>query len=371
MVSGLSGGIAAHLGISSSYVRAAFISLAFAGLVGVFLYGLGWLLAVDSVETDPSDRSASAAERIGLALMFFAVLVVLRGLGLWFGAASWAVVAASFGSAVLWDQSGRDAPERNGEGFQRWKRPAGAILVIVGLVFVVNSVSSLSQLGPAVLGATAAAVGVMLIFGPRIAELGAQLSDERRERIASEERSKIAADLHDSVLQSLAMIQRTDDAPTMVTIARAQERELRGWLYGKQADVGDRTLAQALQDAAQRVEHHHNIPVNVVVVNDIAVDQSVDPLLKAASEAMLNAARHSGASQVSVYAEIANGKVDAFVSDSGTGFSIDTVPDDRHGVRQSIIGRMERHGGTAEITTEHGEGTEVHLSIPLENGGSQ
>ena len=371
MVSGLSGGIADRFGISSSYVRAGFISLAFAGLIGVLVYGAGWLLALESKETGVTTKRATPSERIGLALMFAGVLLALRAAGLWFGAASWAVAAASFGSAALWDQSGLYSSTATSEGFERWKRPAGAVLVVAGLVFVVNSVSSLSQLGPIVLGAAAAGVGVLLVFGPRISQLGTQLTRERRERIASEERSKIAADLHDSVLQSLAMIQRTDDAPTMVTIARAQERELRSWLYGRTTDVGDMSLNETLLAVAERVEHDHHVPIEVVVVNDVPVDGSIEPLIRAAGEAMLNAARHSEAPRISVFAESSPTQVEVFISDSGKGFDLGAIPDDRHGVRQSLLGRMERHGGVAEITTEAGEGTEVRLAMPLARGSDQ
>lgn len=366
VLSGLSGGIADHLGISSTYVRAGFITLSFAGLIGLLAYAAGWLVTMETRETPTEPRRATPQQMIGMALMFAGLLVALRAVGLWFGAVSWAVAAASFGSAVLWDQNLRGSTESQQTGLGRWKRPAGLVLVIVGIGFVVTSVGSLAQLGPVVLGAAAAIVGVMLIFGPRIAQLGTQLTQERRDRIASEERAKIAADLHDSVLQSLAMIQRTDDAPTMVTIARAQERELRSWLYGRRSGVGEKTLNEALLAVAERVERDHNVPIEVVVVKDIPMTNRVEPLIRAAAEAMLNAARHSEAPRISVFAEVIDGQVEMFVSDTGKGFDIATIPDDRHGVRQSLLGRMERHGGTAEITTEPGEGTEVRLVMPLD-----
>jgi signal transduction histidine kinase len=199
-----------------------------------------------------------------------------------------------------------------------------------------------------------------------VVRLAGDLAAERRDRIRSEERSEMAAHLHDSVLQTLALIQRSDDPKKMVTLARSQERELRSWLYSSAQDNGDETLSRALEAAATRVERAHDVPVEVVVVNDVPVSNGVDAVVKAASEAMHNAAKHSTAGRVSVYAEAVGGMLDVFVTDQGAGFDLDVVPDDRHGIRDSIIGRMERHGGTAAITSEAGEGTEVHLEMPLE-----
>jgi signal transduction histidine kinase len=207
----------------------------------------------------------------------------------------------------------------------------------------------------------------MLIFGPWVVRLAGDLAAERRDRIRSEERSDMAAHLHDSVLQTLALIQRSDDPKKMVTLARSQERELRSWLYGTERPAGGTSLSAALEDAAGRVEQAHDVPVEVVVVNDVPVAQGgLAALVRAAAEAMNNAARHSGTNRVSVYAEAMNGTVDVYVSDQGGGFDPDSIPDDRHGVRESIIGRMSRHGGAATILSEPGEGTEVHLEMPME-----
>lgn len=176
----------------------------------------------------------------------------------------------------------------------------------------------------------------------------------------------MAAHLHDSVLQTLALIQRTDDPRKMTTLARTQERELRTWLYGTSSVADGVALSAALEDAATKVEQDHDVPVEVVVVNDIAVDDHVAPVLKATTEAIANAARHSGANKVSVFAEAEDGVLEVFVSDQGKGFDIETVPDDRHGIRSSIVARVERHGGTATIHSSAEEGTEVHLVMPLE-----
>lgn len=178
----------------------------------------------------------------------------------------------------------------------------------------------------------------------------------------------MAAHLHDSVLQTLALIQRSDDPKKMVTLARSQERELRSWLFDERA-ADTQTLRGGLADAANRVEEAHDVPVSVVVVgeSDLVADRQ-SAIIGAATEAMMNAAKHSGADRVSVFAEASEAQVDVFVTDQGKGFDVDTVEGDRKGVAESIKGRMQRHGGTAKIDSEVGVGTEVHLTI---SGGSQ
>lgn len=192
------------------------------------------------------------------------------------------------------------------------------------------------------------------------------LGTERRARIRSEERAEMAAHLHDSVLQSLALIQRTDDPKKMVTLARAQERDLRAWLYDPYAS-DEETLRGALGAAAARVEEAHNIPVSVVVVGDDELPPaSQKALVGAATEAMMNAANHSGADKVSVFAEATPEGVEVFVTDQGTGFDPEAVGDDRKGIAESIKGRMSRSGGTASIDSVDSAGTEVHLTMPGE-----
>jgi signal transduction histidine kinase len=196
--------------------------------------------------------------------------------------------------------------------------------------------------------------------------LATDLAEERRDRIRSEERAEMAAHLHDSVLQTFAMIQRTDDPRKMATLARSQERELRAWLYGSRNPEHGRMLSDALDEMADRVEQASDVPVEVVVVNDLAMGPRLEAVVAASGEAMVNAARHSGAGKVSVYAEVDGAVLEVFVTDQGSGFDSTTLPADRHGLRESVIGRMQRHGGAAAIVSEPGEGTEVHLTMPLE-----
>lgn len=194
------------------------------------------------------------------------------------------------------------------------------------------------------------------------AAAGPGLQREQSERIRATERADIAAHLHDSVLQTLALIQRrSDDPATVVRLARSQERELRTWLYADRVQSGD-TIAAAVAAVAHEVEDDHGVPIDLVVTGDQPLDEGGSALVKAAREAMLNAVRH-GAPPVSAYVEVGPHGVECFVRDHGEGFDLDEVGPDRLGVRQSILGRMERHGGSARIRHLEG-GTEIELTLP-------
>ena len=206
--------------------------------------------------------------------------------------------------------------------------------------------------------------GFGLIFGPWLWRLADQLNTERKERIRSDERADVAAHLHDSVLQTLALIQRTEDPKRMVTLARAQERELREWLFDP--DAAGESLGAALKEAVGKVEAAADVPIELVVVGDTSMSNGVSALVKAAGEAMTNAARHSGSPKVSVYAEVLDDRIEVFVNDQGSGFDRDGVAGDRKGITESIEGRMQRHGGTATILSDPDEGTEVQLVMPRE-----
>ncbi len=370
-ISGLAAGLASRIGIGAAYARAAFVVLSFTGGVGVVLYGVGWAISSETVSTRRVESDLETRQYAGLALLFLGAMMALRGLDLWLGdAVVWSATLVSFGIAAIWDRSDSDATHAfSGAAPGRARIVVGAALMLAGLTTFSGSLQTMQQLGPIVIAVGITAAGFMLIFGPWVARLAGDLATERRDRIRSEERSEMAAHLHDSVLQTLALIQRSDDPKKMTTLARTQERELRTWLYGRDRGVDDETLAEALEAAATRVERAHDVPVEVIVVNDVAVAGVIDAVVKSASEAMNNAARHSGASLVSVYAETMNGTLDVYITDQGRGFDPEDLPEDRHGVRESIRGRMERHGGKAEIHSEPGEGTEVHLEMPLEVAG--
>jgi signal transduction histidine kinase len=284
-------------------------------------------------------------------------------------------VLACFGGALLW----RQASETERERWRRlsssslaagaadrigWLRiVAGVSLVITGAVFILAR-AGISAAGVGLAAVLVTAGGIALITGPWWLRLVRDLSDERRERIRNEERADIAAHLHDSVLQTLALIQRNANQPREVArLARSQERELRSKLYG--AGVPNGQFSAALHAAAADVEDTYAITVDVVVVGDRVLDARLDALIAASREALVNAAKHAGVRTVSVYAELAEDAASVFVRDRGTGFDPSRTDPSRQGIRGSIVGRLERQHGTATIKSGPGTGTEVQLRVEL------
>ena len=192
------------------------------------------------------------------------------------------------------------------------------------------------------------------------------LATERAERIRSEERAEVAAHLHDSVLQTLTLIQKRSTEPAEVgSLARGQERELRNWLYGA-AHLNADTLAGALEEVCADIEERQRIGIELVTVGDCPLDEHTRALIAATREAITNAAKFSGVDRISVYSEMKDRQVHVFVRDRGVGFDPESVPEDRQGVRESIIGRMRRHGGNAIIRSSSDSGTEVELTVTRE-----
>jgi signal transduction histidine kinase len=201
------------------------------------------------------------------------------------------------------------------------------------------------------------------MLGPWLARLAQEASAERRERIRATERAAMAAHLHDSVLQTLALIQKQAEDPKAVTrLARSQERELRSWLYDED-DTTDQTIASAAKRAAAEVEDSHGVPIEVITVGDCDLTEPLSSMVRAARESMVNAAKHSGAAKIDVFVEVDGDRVEMFVRDRGKGFDVDEVPDDRLGLRHSVMGRMERHGGRATVRSDPETGTEVRLEM--------
>jgi signal transduction histidine kinase len=187
---------------------------------------------------------------------------------------------------------------------------------------------------------------------------------EQQARVRSDERAEVAAHLHDSVLQTLSLIQRNaDDPQTMLTLARRQERELRNWLDPDRASRVGESIRGRLDQLATDVEELHGVPVEVVTAGDCLVDETISAALDATREATVNAAKHSGAEQVDVYAEVSDTMVEFFIRDAGCGFVREQINGDRRGLKESILGRMERAGGTAIVSSDVGEGTEIEISI--------
>jgi signal transduction histidine kinase len=235
-----------------------------------------------------------------------------------------------------------------------------ALVIAAGFAFL-QATHALSAARDVVLALVATVVVLGVIFAPWVLRLVRSLTEERAERIRSQERAEVAAHLHDSVLQTLALVQRSGDPQQVAALARRQERELRAWLAGRPAPGQAARLAPALEAAAGEVEENHGVPVEVVVVGDRELDPAVEAIVAAAREAMTNAAKFGAGSTVDVYAECTQATLQVFVRDRGPGFDPAAVPADRRGVRESIVGRMERHGGRAVLHTAPGGGTEVEL----------
>jgi signal transduction histidine kinase/phage shock protein PspC (stress-responsive transcriptional regulator) len=384
LVAGVCAGVARHVGIDPLIVRVAFVAAATAGGAGVALYLLGWAFLSDDEaprDTPVLRRSRGGIETaLGVGLLTLAFLLTMRGLGLWFSdAIVWPAALVGAGGAVLWRQAFRPrapatapapaAPPTPDE--ERRERAQvlslsglGAGLVIAAGVVFLYATDSLTAVRDVVLAVIVAVAVLGVIFAPWVTRLVRSLAAERAERVRSQARAEMGAHLHDSVLQTLALVQkRADDPRAVAALARTQERELRAWLAGREG--GHERLAAALEGAAGEVESAHGASVEVVVVGDTELGDATAALVAASREAMVNAAKFAPGSPVDVYAEVNGDKVSVFVRDRGPGFDLAAVPADRRGVRESIVGRMARHGGQADIHAAPGGGTEVELTLPV------
>jgi signal transduction histidine kinase len=374
----VAGGLGERLGVDPLLIRVAFVVLAIAGGSGVVLYLLAWAVSIepdsDAARARPV-RPPSARLAFAVGLIVLGTMLLLREIGLWFGdQIVWPVALAAAGSAVIWARSDDRArwailPGNPVEALFTGRVGLGRV-VVGGLLVASGLALGFANTGPdlaaavdALAGVAVTVVGLGLIFGPWATRLIHQLAEERRGRIRSEARAEMAAHLHDSVLHTLALIQRADASPEVAALARRQERELRAWLYRAPVPPEGR-LRPAVEAIATRVEQRHNVPVDVVVVGDAPLDEAGRALVEACQEAAMNAARHSGAPLVSVYVEVEPDELSGFVRDEGKGFDPDQVPTDRRGIADSIRGRIRRHGGSVSILSAPGEGTEVQLRLP-------
>lgn len=408
ILGGVCGGLGRRLGVDPVILRAAFVAAAAAGGAGIVLYALAWALvpaAGAEERARPVRRAADWRVAAGVALLALSGLLGLRELGVWFtDALVWPVVLATAGGALIWRQSaasgrGRTVAPRESSpveapGGRRIRLPqlalggtgavpalrgralgrtfTGVALVIAaGLAFLFLN-GALGAVRDVVLGAIAVAVVLAVILAPWWWRLLSRLSEERAERIRSQERAEVAAHLHDSVLQTLALVQRRAHDPREVAgLARRQERELRTWLSGRPPARPSERVAAALEATAAQVEEAHRITVETVLVGDAPLDERGETVVAAAREALVNAAKFAGRdAPVSLYAELGDERMQVFVRDRGPGFDLSAVPADRRGVRDSIVGRMERRGGRAVIHAGEidATGTEVELLFERRNG---
>jgi signal transduction histidine kinase len=386
---GVAAGVAAWKGFSVTTVRIVFVlvTLVSAGW-GVPLYVLAWLFmpaagADANIFSKARNDSGGIRLAVGLASLLIFVLLVAGALnGGWFISWAWPQVFSIAGLALIWRNAppqeqatlrhlleplgaatGDVAPTRR----SAWRLVIAAVLMAAGLGWLFSAHASLALLRP-LGGVLLVIAAIVLALGPWWLRIARDLVLERQAKVRTEERLDIASRLHDSVLQTLALIQRrADDPQKVVQLARLQERELRSWLFegrGPDEDEAELTFAGGVRQIQQDVEATYGIPVEAVTVGDCELDENLGALIAAAREATVNAAKWSGASVISLFAEVEPGEASIVVRDRGKGFDPEAVPADRKGLAESVHGRMARRGGTATVTTAPGEGTKVTLKMP-------
>ncbi|CAM5389458.1 nitrate/nitrite sensor protein NarQ [Streptomyces sp. ADI98-12] len=386
---GVARGLAGHLGLPVFWVRLAFVALFVANGLGALLYAAFWSfvpLGVGGLSPQPPSAPAKAdrGQLVALLALLVASMVFVASVDLNGTARAYLFPALLVGAgvAVVWRQADNARRARWAEAGLRRRNltlarsAAGVLLVGAGVSGMFVLQGSAEHLGAVLQASLAVLVGVALLAGPWLVRMAQDLGQERLMRIRAQERAEVAAHVHDSVLHTLTLIQRNADRPAEVRrLARSQERELRNWLHrpegsGRAAEDGPATLAEAVKRTAAEVEDKHGVPLEVVLVGDCPLDEPLPALVQAAREAMVNAAKYGGeGGPVQVFAEAAGEEVFVSVRDRGPGFDLDAVPADRMGVRESIIGRMERHGGTARLRSAPDGGTEVELEIRRTTAG--
>lgn len=381
-VAGVCSGLSLHLGIPVAWVRGLIVA-------GTFLFGMGALLYVWLWVTVPQE--SAVRERVGslaapqakvqkkrsfktvsgqMVLTGAAFLMVAFAVFTyqWWGPldgyAVFPVVGVVTGLVMVWTQV---------PNLAHWKTPkvlsligSGTAIVVISAVFLVARNDPTDVLLRGALIGIVVLAGVGLALAPIWLGLLRNLSQSRTREARETERADIAAHLHDSVLQTLTLIRAAADDPARVrSLALTQERELRAWLYTGHADAGE-SVAQALREQIETVESVYGVEIDVVTVGDRVPGPGDLAAIAAAGEAATNAVRH-GEPPVSVYMELTSDELQIFVKDSGLGFDVNEVPEDRHGVKDSIIGRVQRVGGTVRYRTREDDfiGTEVRISVPL------
>ncbi|RSZ64222.1 ATP-binding protein [Corynebacterium hylobatis] len=365
VVAGVAGGLAVHLGVDVFYVRLAFIVGSFLSGLGVAVYAGLWMFSKtsDTVELPVRERELSRSVYLLLALIggvgFVVSASLVSGLP---SAALVPLLVAGVGAVLAWQAYDRGL----GTGRSHLSILGGAVLMLAGIVVTVFYSERSGGFAAAILAVVLTLAGAAALGVPLVMRLWDSLAEERAAKAASEERAEIASRLHDSVLQTLALIQkRSDDPAEVVRLARGQERELRQWLFDADEKTSQ-TVFAAVETACGEVEDLFGIRIAPVTVGeDRELTEETKAVVLAAREAMVNAAKHAGVEKLDVYAEILAGELGIFVRDRGSGFDLTEIPVDRHGIRESIEGRMERIGGQARIRSTAGEGTEVSVTYRL------
>ncbi|MEV1020923.1 PspC domain-containing protein [Streptomyces sp. NPDC050264] len=392
---GVARGLAGHLGLPVVWVRLVFVGLFMADGLGALLYAAFWFFVplgvggvgtgrppVLTTETASDGRRRLVARRpdkgqiLALLLMVIVAMIFVQNVNLTGNTKAYLVptVFVGAGVALVWRQADNARRARWAEVGRRKRTlnlarsAAGVVLVGTGVTGIFVTQGATEHLGSILQAALAVLVGIALLAGPYLIRMTQDLSEERLMRIRAQERAEVAAHVHDSVLHTLTLIQRNADSASEVRrLARAQERDLRAWLYKPAAAENPQepeTVAEAVKRDAAEVEDKHGVPLEVVVVGDCPLDEGLRAQMQAAREAMVNAAKYGGeGGAVQVFAEVEGDEVFVSVRDRGPGFDLDSIPVDRMGVRESIIGRMERNGGTARLRAVPDGGTEVELTM--------
>lgn len=394
VIGGVIAGIAARLDTDPVALRLVAVALTVVtGGALLIAYALAWALipTPDGVTGISLPRLARGGRRwqlgAGVALLVLAALLIFRELGIWWSdGLVWPLVLLAGGIALLWAPM-RTAPaaepppvaalrepppgpepaaDRRASLVSLYRGGFGIALVLGAALLILSTNDALGPARDAIYTVVVTILAVGLILAPFIWRLGRNLAAERAARIRSQERAEVAAHLHDSVLQTLALVQhRAGDPREVAALARRQERELRSWLAGEDDGAGG-TFAAALRAAAEQVEDALRVRIDFVAVGDCELDPRAEAVVAAAREALTNAAKFAPDGPISLYAEVTPERIEAYVRDRGPGFDPGEASADRRGVRESIIGRMQRHGGDATISSMPGTGTEIALTLDRE-----
>lgn len=390
-IAGVAYGLGDHLGIPVTLVRIAFVLLTvFGAFSGAILYAVLWVLVpVAAPEEAPGLEAATRGGRrptrrrsgvdVGVVISIAMILLGIAWLVFYDTFLSthvfWPLVLGGAGVVLIWlqvDQSSQARIPAQASTWEKLTRGSGAaslvrlagglILFGLGISWILATQIGVAQL-PGVLAATLAILGAILVVAaPWLHQQRLKVGRAEEERMRAEAKADLAAHLHDSVLQTLTLIQRqAGDAEAVATLARRQERELRTWLFGDQTTTT--RFRGAVEEIAADIESRFPIAVELVCVGDDDLDDDGRALLLAAREATTNAAKHARVDRIDLYAEIDADQIEVFIRDRGVGFDPEVVPADRVGVKESIRARMHRHGGEVTIRSAPGEGTEVKLEM--------
>ncbi|MCP3993209.1 MAG: PspC domain-containing protein [Actinomycetia bacterium] len=381
-IGGVAAAIGREIGVQPTVIRVAFAILALAGGWGLVLYAVIWVaLAIGQPRRispyRPVPKGDSSVHRhLAIAMIVLGILLSLRGLAAGFvDQLVFPFLFVVTGFLIAWTR--HRAPDdliegTGGSGLSAVARiMAGVVVGVGGMIGFIVMSADLIDAVLILLVAIAVIGGIGLVATPSLARIGQDLDHERQERVRADERARVAAHLHDSVLQTLALIQRHAQDPVRTAqLARQQERELRTWLYHKpssQSEAGMSRLGTVLDEMGAEVDAAHGVPVKIITVGDNhdLPTASIEPLVAATREAAVNAAKHAETKRVDVFAERLDGRIEIFVRDTGNGFDPDDTAADRKGIAESIVGRMSRAGGTATVHSQPGHGTEVELVMPI------